>query len=569
MSDNGNLLLAMVLSMLILMTFEYYRVAQLPPPEESVAAEQAVPAPNSDAPPIPQSQNLTRQIKKETNADIINAPRLTIQTPSLTGSLSLRGAYLDDMTLNDYRVSLDEDSAHVRLLTPVHEAHSYVLRYGWLSTAGIKTPDKNSLWTADKETLTPDNPVTLSWDNGEGLVFEQIWRMDDTYMIYVSQKVRNKSGQAVALYPYGVLARTGLPEGTRFYLFHEGAVGYLDGELVEMSYDAWQDEEQDIAFDSKGGWLGITDKYWLTAFIPVQQQNIRARFIHHSTDDKFQADFIGEGVRLEDGEETEYDSRVFVGAKSFDVLKNYELNEHVPQFELALDFGWFYFLTQPLLRALIWLKAWLGNMGLAILAITVVFRLLMYPLADKSFRAMNAMRAFQPEFLKLRERYGDDRMKLNQEMMALYKKHNLNPAAGCVPILLQLPIFFALYKVLFVSIEMRHAPFYGWITDLSAPDPTNIMTLFGLLPWHPPSFLHIGFWPLLMGVSIYVQQKLNPAPTDPIQARIFAFLPIVFTFVLASFPAGLVIYWTWNNILSMLQQYILMRKNPIAVRQAS
>ena len=556
MQDNANLLLAMVLSMAILMFFETQRLSQLPPsePEAPLAA-------NDDAPPIPQSAQRViaqQEAQQKERQKAREAPRLPLRNEALRGSLSLRGAYWDDAVLQQYQESLANDSPHVRLLVPHERADAFSLRYGWLSDGSVTTPDKDSMWLTDTNELTPDNPVTLRFDNGDGIIFEQQWRMDDLYMLTVTQTVINNREQAVVLYPYGLMSRSGVSQGEQFYILHEGGIAFLDEQLVEVSYSDWQDSQQ---YDSTDGWLGITDKYWLAAFIPQQGDAIRGRFVQQN--DKYQADFIAQRVIVPPEGRAHYQSQLFVGAKNFDELKYYENNNDIPQFELAIDFGWFYFLTQPLLRLLLWLNEGLGNMGLAIIVMTVLFRILMYPLADKSFRAINAMRQLHPQLLKLKERYGDDKMKLNQEMMALYKKHQVNPAAGCLPILLQAPIFFALYKVLFVSIEMRQAPFWGWISDLSAPDPTNLFTLFGLLSWELPSWLHVGIWPLVMGGTMVLHQRMSPTPMDAIQAKVFAFLPFIFTVILAAFPAGLVIYWTWNNILSMLQQYMLLKRHPL------
>ena len=555
MQDNANLLLAMVLSMAILMFFETQRLSQLPPSEPQDDAP--LPAANDDAPPIP--QNTQRVIaQQEERQKAREAPRLPMHNEALRGSLSLRGAYWDDAVLQQYQESLANDSPHVRLLVPHEREDAFSLRYGWISDGSVVTPDKDSMWMSNRDELTPDNPVTLQFDNGDGIIFEQQWRMDDLYMLTVTQTVINNREQAVVLYPYGLMSRSGVSQGEQFYILHEGGIAFLDEQLVEVSYSDWQDSQQ---YDSTDGWLGITDKYWLAAFIPQQGDAIRGRFVQQN--DKYQADFIAQRVIVPPEGRAHYESQLFVGAKNFDELKYYENNNDIPQFELAIDFGWFYFLTQPLLRLLLWLNEGLGNMGLAIIVMTVLFRILMYPLADKSFRAINAMRQLHPQLLKLKERYGDDKMKLNQEMMALYKKHQVNPAAGCLPILLQAPIFFALYKVLFVSIEMRQAPFWGWISDLSAPDPTNLFTLFGLLSWELPSWLHVGIWPLVMGGTMVLHQRMSPTPMDAIQAKVFAFLPFIFTVILAAFPAGLVIYWTWNNILSMLQQYMLLKRHPL------
>jgi YidC/Oxa1 family membrane protein insertase len=410
--------------------------------------------------------------------------------------------------------------------------------------------------------LTADDPVTLTWTNDAGLKFTRTVAVDENYMFTVTQRVENTSGEAVTLHPYALVSRHGTPQTSGFFILHEGPIGVFDDTLKEVDYDELR-EEGVISQTSTGGWIGITDKYWLAAVIPADQAApIEARFVHHRSDniDIYQTDFMGGGVAIGPGETVESTSRIFAGAKRARLLDHYAQTYNIPHFDRAIDFGWFYFLTKPLFYFLIYIQSYVGNFGIAILVLTVVIKLVFFPLANKSYKAMSQMRRLQPEMLKLRERFGDDKMRLNQEMMALYKREKVNPASGCLPMVIQIPVFFALYKVLFVIIEMRHAPFFGWINDLSAPDPTSIFNLFGLIPIDLPQFLTIGAWPLIMGVTMFLQQRLNPQPPDPVQARIFMVLPVVFTFMLAHFPAGLVIYWTWNNVLSIIQQWVIMRR---------
>jgi YidC/Oxa1 family membrane protein insertase len=411
----------------------------------------------------------------------------------------------------------------------------------------------------------------LTWDNGQGLRFERRLALDQNYMFTVTQRVANSGETAVQLSPYGLIARSGTPQVLGFYILHEGLLGVFNNTLEEIDYsDLVEDGPQQ--FESTGGWLGITDKYWLAALVPDQAQTVQARFLHSAPNgqDKYQSDYLYQTMTVPAGGELEITSRLFAGAKEAKLLDAYRDNLGIPRFDRAVDFGWFYFLTKPFFYALHYFAEVLGNFGLSILMLTVLVKLAFFPLANKSYKAMAKMRKVQPEMLELRERYGDDKQKLNQEMMALYKREGANPVSGCLPVVIQIPVFFALYKVLFVTIEMRHAPFYGWIQDLSARDPTTILNGFGLLPWDVPdlgilNLLNIGIWPLLMGISMVLQHRLNPQPADPVQAKIFMMMPIVFTFLLAQFPAGLVIYWTWNNLLSILQQALIMKRAGVPI----
>lgn len=502
------------------------------------------------------------QVAPDRAAALAAAPRIRVNTPRLHGSISLLGGRVDDLTLVDYHETIDPNSPEIELLSPPRAPHPYYAEFGWApADPATPVPAADTMWTAAGGPLTPSSPVALTWDNGQGLRFIRTFAVDGNYMFTVTQRVENTGAAAVTLHPYSLIARAGTPPTAGFYILHEGPLGVFDRTLKEMKYSDLQDDGT-VKVDSTGGWIGITDKYWLAALVPDQKERVAARFSHRMVDNgsKYQVDFLGQPRTVAPGASTEYTDRLFVGAKQVNLLDHYEKTFEIPLFSYAIDFGWFWFLTKPFFYLLQMLNAALGNFGLAILALTVVVKLIFFPLANKSYVAMSKMKKLQPEVKKLQERFGDDKLRLNQEMMALYKREKANPVAGCLPIAIQIPVFFALYKVLFVSIEMRHAPFYGWIKDLSAPDPTTVFNLFGLLPFDPPSFLHIGVWPLIMGATMFLQQKLNPAPADPVQAKMFMFLPIIFTFLLASFPAGLVIYWAWSNTLSILQQWVIMKR---------
>jgi len=492
------------------------------------------------------------------------SPRLAIDSPRLAGSIALKGGRIDDLFLKDYRVAIKRDSPLVELLWPTGTEKPYYAEFGWLGDRTIRTPNSASVWTADRERLEPGKPVTLQWDNGEGLRFEQHIALDDNYMFTVTQRVRNTGEKPVKLAPYGLISRTGKPDILGYYILHEGLLGVFDKTLVEVDYDDLV-KEGPKRQSSTGGWLGITDKYWLTALIPDQREAMRASFNSGKRGkvEKYQADYLLDQKEIPAGGSVEVANRLFAGAKQVPLLDRYEKQLGIARFDLAVDFGWFYFLTKPIFLALLWIEKHIGNLGLAILILTVFIKLLFFPLANKSYRSMSRMKALQPKMQELKERYGEDRQRLNQAMMDLYKKEKVNPAAGCLPMVIQIPVFFSLYKVLFVTIEMRQAPFYGWIHDLSARDPLGLLTLFGLIDWNVPAMLdvvNIGLWPLIMGVTMFLQQKLNPQPADPIQAKIFLFMPLFFTFLLAPFPAGLVIYWAWNNVLSIAQQWVIMKR---------
>ncbi|MDP7624098.1 MAG: membrane protein insertase YidC [Rhodospirillales bacterium] len=590
--EQKNLFLAIALSALIMIGFQWWSASQRPP-EETLTTEQqkaaqtkpgtpstpstpatstATPGSAPSAPaapgmtvPVPGGADSTAQQAEVLRKALAASPRLKIISPRLRGSISLVGARFDDLILNDYRETIEEGSKNISLLLPFGSANPYYADFGWVS-ADTKTPDAATVWTVNNQTLAPRSPVSLSWQNTDGVKFIQDISLDDNYMFTVKQRVVNSGSKLVTVFPFGRISRTGTPEITDFYILHEGLLGVFDGVLKEIDYDEIQ-ESKLIQNKSKGGWIGITDKYWLTALIPDQKTAADNRFSDQLQKnlDNYQVDFRGAAQTIAPGATGETGSRFFAGAKEAQLIIDYRDQLNITRFDLAIDWGWFEFLTKPIFFALAYFNGFLGNMGLSILLLTVLIKLAFFPLANKSYRAMSKMKLLQPEMLKLRERFKDDKARLNQEMMAMYKREKANPASGCLPILPQIPVFFALYKVVFVTIELRHAPFYGWIKDLSAADPLTPINLFGLINWTPPEILAIGVWPIIMGVTMFIQQKLNPPPPDPTQAKIFMFLPIMFTFMLARFPAGLVIYWAWNNALSVLQQYVIMRKAGVPI----
>jgi YidC/Oxa1 family membrane protein insertase len=520
-------------------------------------------APNGPAPAVAAAKT-----DSETRAQALaDSVRIPIRTPSLSGSIALTGARIDDLTLIKYHRTVDPHSPNITLLSPPGSPQPYYAEFGWVAGSGVKTPGPDTIWhpTNPNAVLTVDHPVALTWDNGAGLRFVRTYGVDKDYMFTVTERVENYGSKPVKLYPYGSVSRGGEPPESHTYILHEGPLGELDGSVHEKSYE---DLRKDARWskESTGGWIGFTDKYWLTAVVPGNDAKVTGRFTyrHTAAGNHYQADFTAaKATDVAPGANAQVGYHFFAGAKIVGLLDGYAAKLHIPKFSFAIDFGWFWFLTKPFFYLLQMLHEALGNMGLAIIAMTVIIKLAMFPLANKSYAAMSRMKRLQPEIKRMQERFADDKARMQQEMMALYKREKVNPAGGCLPMVVQVPVFFALYKVLFVTIEMRHAPFYGWIHDLSAPDPTNIFTLFGLIPWDPThylSFLHIGIWPLIMGVTMWLQQKLNPQMADPMQAKMFQFLPIVFTFLLGRFAAGLVIYWALSNTLSVLQQWVIMRR---------
>jgi len=559
--NNSNLIVAIVISLGILLGFQYFyvkpqqeRYRQQVMAEKSIAT-QATPTPVVEPP--------------RDRASLITAsPRVKIATPEFEGSINLKGARLDDLALVNYRESVDPASPEIVLLSPAGTAapnSAYYADLSWLADdKDDPVPTVDTEWKASGGELTPDHPATLSWDNGKGLLFTRIVSVDQHFMFTVDDEVKNTSATLVTLYPFGLVRRQGNPVGRSTYILHEGPLGVIDGTLEEYKYKTLIEDGKKTG-ESVGGWLGITAKYWLVALVPPQDEKLTAEFAYTPAPGAdpnqgfFQSDFRGGAQALQPGASIKHQTRLFAGAKRVRLLDQYEDQYNIPHFDRAIDFGWFYFLTKPFLYLLDILGHLIGNFGLAILAFTVMLKIVTLPLSVKSYRSMAKMKALQPEMKRIQERYAEDKMRQSVEMMELYKREKVSPASGCVPTLVQIPIFFALYKVLYVSIEMRLAPFYGWIKDLSAPDPSSVFTLFGTIPWTPPTALHIGLWPLLMGISMFMQQRLSPQPPDKTQARVFMFMPILFTYMLSQMPAGLVIYWTWSNLLSIAQQWFIMR----------
>jgi len=580
--DNKNFILAIVLSVLIIAGWQYF-YAQ--PMLEKQRHEQAEQQKQADQPSATQQQGQqsatgeTPQLPGTAQAPatvqpreavIAASPRLPIDTPSLSGSINLKGGHLDDLSLKKYRVTVEPSSPTITLLSPAGSEEAYFAEQGWVPAAGsgVKTPDARAVWQVPAgAVLKPGTPVTLTWDNGEGLVFKRTVSVDSDYLFTTREEVENRSQGPVSLYPYSRVVRQGIPHVQGVYVIHEGLVGVLAGELQEIAYKNLKEDAPPAPVQTTGGWLGITDKYWGVAAIPDQKQAVTGTFrhTHESGHDMFQADYLGkDALVVPAGQTASYESRLFAGAKVVDTINRYR-DAGIERFDLMIDWGWFYFITKPMFWLIDHLQKWVGNFGIAILLATVIVKLIFFPLANKSYAAMSQMKKLQPEMMAIKERFADDRTKQQEAMMELYKKEKVSPLSGCLPVVVQIPVFFALYKVLYVTIEMRHAPFYGWIRDLSAPDPTSLFNLFGLIPWHPPAFLMIGVLPLIMGVTMWVQMRLNPAPPDPIQAQIFNLMPIFFTFILAPFPAGLVLYWAWNNLLSIIQQSVIMKRQGVDI----
>src|SRR5690348_2545212 len=571
MDQQRNLIIAIALSIVILLGFEYFFGQRQQVHSPAPATQTTAPSTPSTATPNAPGAATALPEAKPRDEVLAGSPRVTIDTPSLKGSIALIGARLDDLILPKYRETIDPQSPPIVLLSPDGSEHPYFVEYGWVTAPNstVKMPDGTTRWTASDGALTPQHPIDLTWNNGSGLRFIRHYAVDDNYMFTVTETVENKSGAPVTLYPYALVSRTGNPITSSTYILHEGLIGVLDGTLKEIKYkDLTPGKPEE--FKSTGGWLGITDKYWLTSLIPDQQETLKARFtaIERDKAEVYQVDYTGSERVVPAGGSVSTTERLFAGAKEVHLLDSYQNAYGIPLFDHAIDFGWFYWITKPIFLTLDFFYQRIGNFGVSILLLTVIIKLIFFPLANKSYRAMSKMKLLQPEMEKLRERFGEDKARLQQEMMALYKRVGANPMAGCLPIIIQIPVFFSLYKVLYVTIEMRHAPFFGWIHDLSAPDPTSFLNLFGALPFTPPpelAFLHIGAWPLIMGVTMFLQQKLNPQPADPMQAKMFMILPVVFTYMLSQFAAGLVIYWTWNNLLSIAQQWFIMRSTSRAV----
>lgn len=597
MDNQKNTILAVVLSGLVLLAWQYFIATPQMEKQRQIVQEQAekrqtapatapgaVPAPQGQQPqqpgsvPQPSAQPgaappaTTAPQPVSRDAVLAATPRVRIGTPTLSGSISLKGGRVDDLSLIKYRETVDPKSPPIILLSPSGTAEPFYAEFGWVAGSGapVKLPGPDTEWKQEGSgAIEAGRPAKLVYDNGEGLEFRRTIAVDDKYLFTVTDEVVNKGAAPVTLFPYSLVSRHGTPHTLGYYILHEGLIGVMgDHGLQEITYSDVE-KKKEIAFDVTNGWLGITDKYWAAALLPDPAAHLRARFSAGmlGTQKTYQTDYLLDAVTVAPGATGTANARLFAGAKEVAVVDGYDKALKLNRFELLIDWGWFYFITKPVFWTLDWLYKLTGNFGVAILIITVLVKILFFPLANKSYASMAKMKAVQPKMVEIKERYPDDKVKQQQAMMELYKQEQINPIAGCLPILIQIPVFYSLYKVLFVTIEMRHAPFFGWIRDLSAPDPTNVFNLFGLIPYDPTiipligSFLHVGAWPLIMGITMWFQMKLNPAPPDPTQKMIFDWMPLLFTFMLASFPAGLVIYWAWNNALSVAQQAVIMQKH--------
>jgi len=497
---------------------------------------------------------------------IAQSPRIAIDSPTLHGSIALKGARFDDLTLKKYKEALDADSPNVTLFSPAGGPDAYFAVAGWISPDNkTKVPDQHTLWQADKKTLTPGDTVTLRWDNGNGVTFILGISLDENYMFSVSQRVENHSSAPVSIVPYAYINRTYEEPKQQNMILHQGPLGVMDGTLNEVTYKELREKGNKV-YDHAAGWFGITDKYWLAALIPSGQDKVAFSYYNSGGKDRYQTDYLGDASTVAAGAGAEDKTRLFAGAKEIKVLDSYAKgNPPIPLFDRSIDFGMLYFLTKPMLLVLTFFYGLVGNFGIAIMLLTIVVRILLYPLANKSYHATAEMRALQPEMLKLRERYFDDQITLQKEMMALYKRHKVSPAAGCLPVLIQMPVFFALYKVLYVSIEMRQAPFFGWIKDLSAMDSSNIFTAFGLISWQPFGWMYLGVLPILMCATMVIQMKQQPKPADPTQAKMMMYMPYFMLLIFAKMPAGLILYWTWSNIISILQQRVITKHHQFSM----
>jgi YidC/Oxa1 family membrane protein insertase len=567
--DQKNFIVAIVLSVAIIMGWQHF-FQPTKPPQQQQTTQTASPGNAPGAPagtPGTVPAAAPEKVMTLDEALAAQGARVTFNTDQVLGSIALKGARIDDVRLAKQRETIDPNSPPVPVLSPVGTQHPYYAEFGWTpaADASVKVPGPDTVWTASSTTLAPGKPVKLTWDNGQGLVFALDVSLDDYFMFDVRQSIDNKTDKPVTLFPWALVVRYGEPKAEGTYVLHEGPYGVFNGSLKEFGYSDFKDNKQQ-KISTTGGWVGITDKYWMATLIPDQKDKVEVTVKGTGAlpNTRFQIDYVGQGVTVAPGATGSSDSHLFAGAKIVKLIDAYEKKYDIVKFDLTIDWGWFWFFTKPLFWLLEWLYAQIGNFGLAIMVLTVIVKAVFYPLANKSYAAMSKMKRLQPEMEKMKERYGEDRQRLNQEMMQLYRREKVNPAAGCLPIVVQIPVFFALYKVLYTTIEMRHQPFFGWIKDLSAPDPATILTGFGFFHWQVPEILHffnIGVWPLVMGVTMYLQQRLNPAPADPVQARVFQFLPILFTFMMAPFSAGLVIYWAWSNTLSIAQQWTIMRRH--------
>lgn len=587
MNEGRNYVLAIGLSILVLVGWQYFvagpqlekaqRQAELAAQQQQSTSETAdLPTPSADG-GTGEIAAPTAGLTGSREEVIAQGERVSIETVALTGSINLTGGRIDDLRLKRYNETVDDSSPIITLLSPEGTPEPYFVEQGWVSATGstANLPKSDTQWqVVGNQTLSVDNAVTLQFDNGNGQIFKRTFNVDENYLFTVTQTVENNGSGDIALFPYSRVTRQETPKTSGFFILHEGPIGVLsDNNLVELSYkDLAEESRKD--YSSNGGWLGFTDKYWATAVVPTPDTSVNARFSHRLANGRptYQSSFVAQDPVVIGASQTgSFKSHVFAGAKVEEYIDGYEQNLGFDRFELLIDWGWFHFITKPIFYLIRFLNGILGNFGLAILAVTVIIKALFFWFANKSYASMAAMKKVQPEMKEIQERHKDDRMQQQQAMMELYKREKINPMSGCWPVLIQIPVFFSLYKVLFVTIEMRHAPFFGWIQDLASPDPTNVFNLFGLLPFDPTGlpllggFLALGAWPLIMGITMFVQMRLNPPPADPTQAAIFAWMPVIFTFMLAGFPAGLVIYWAWNNFLSIVQQYVIMRRHGVDV----
>lgn len=569
--DTKNLVIALILSTAILFGWQYFYAE--PKLKEAQKYQQAMKQKEAEKAAIVANNTSANTAAEENTPDVVlhdrkeiikEAGRIKISNGKLHGSILLQGARFDDLTLAEYKLVDTPEGEEVVLLSPSGSKRVYFAEFGWVAGDNETiVPDSQTIWYSDDKTLTQEHPVTLSWDNNDGLKFFIDIALDENYMFQITRRVESYGSKSAAILPYGILNRTREHHDKNFYILHEGALGVLDGVLSEVRFDDLKKEKKQ-EFKNSRGWIGITDKYWLTALIPDKSNSfdVNYKYFYKNDQDRYQVDFLGNKQDIEPGKSLVTTDHFFAGAKKLSLLDNYVKTLDIELFDRAVDFGWLYFITKPIFKLLTYFHALLGNFGLAILMLTVVLKLLLFPLANKSYVSMHHLKRLQPQIVELKDRYKNDKVGMNKAVMELYREEKVNPMAGCLPLLIQIPVFFALYKVLFITIEMRHAPFYGWITDLSAPDPTSIFNLFGLLPFTPPHMLMIGVWPLIMCFTMWLQQKMNPQPADPVQAKVMKMLPFIFLFLFATFPAGLVIYWAWNNILSILQQWVITRRLP-------
>ncbi len=559
--DSKNVIAAISLSAAVIILYGLFFAPPPPDPKKINNEKNNIVESTSEAPSLDQNIEVSKISRNEA---IESEDRVQFENSTVIGSISLVGASIDDLTFKKFTNTLNGDD-NVVLLNPKKVEDGYYIETGWATAnKNINLPNSKTIWTIEgNNKLTPNSPIKLSWTNDQNIKFIKDISIDDQYLFKVNQTIINNSEKTYNFYPYGQIIRNIAPDITDFYILHEGLIGVFDDQLVEEDYD--DIEEKKFSINADKGWLGITDKYWITSLIPQENRKFRTDFDYKN---KFRANFIETSATEIGANETKSNEiKIIIAAKEVDIIDGYAENLNISKYDLAIDWGWFYFLVKPLFFVIDYFFKLTGNFGIAIILITICIRIVFFPLANYSFKSMAKMKVLQPEMTRLKELHKEDKMKLQQEMMALYKKEKVNPVSGCLPIFIQIPFFFAIYKVLFVTLEMRHQPFYGWIKDLSERDPTSIFNLFGLIPWDPPSFLLIGVWPCLMGLSMYLQQKLNPTPPDPIQAKIFAFFPLFLTVILAPFPSGLVIYWTINNILTMAQQYVIIKRTTVKTAQ--